>query len=87
MSEKKADISELREHLFATLRGLKDGTVQLDQARAINEISKTLIDSARVEVDYLKVAGEIDSTFFAGEDGEKALPDGITGRTVHRIRG
>lgn len=51
------DITELRTHLFDTLRGLKDGTMQVDTAKAINQTAQSIIDSARVEVDALAVIG------------------------------
>lgn len=51
------DITELRTHLFDTLRGLKDGTMQVDTAKAINQTAQSIIDSARVEVDALAIIG------------------------------
>lgn len=78
-------IEDLRDALFQTLKGVKDGTIDIDKARAINELGKTLVDSAKVEVDYLKVNGGGETPFLeaAGQDN---LPPGITGRTVHRIK-
>lgn len=81
------DISALREHLFAALQGVKDKTLDLDQARAINELGKTLVDTAKVEVDYLKVTGGGESQFIDTAVGDDNLPPGITGRTVHRLKG
>lgn len=77
------DLTTLREQLFATLAGVKDGTIDLDRARAVNEIGKTLVDTARVEVDYLRVAGG--ESEFLNTASESATP-GIIGRTVHRLR-
>ena len=57
------DITSLREQLFATLAGVKNGTLDLDRARAVNEIGKTLVDTARVEVDYLRATGGSESEF------------------------
>lgn len=81
------DITALREHLFAALQGVKDKTLDLDQARAINEIGKTLVDTAKVEVDYLKATGGGESQFIDTAVGTDNLPPGITGRTVHRLKG
>ncbi len=80
------DISELRRHLFATLAGVKDGSIDLDKARAVNELGKTLVDTAKVEVDYLRAVGGGESTFLDTAIGNENLPEGITGRTVHRLR-
>jgi hypothetical protein len=86
------DISELRDHLFATLRGLrdKDAPIDLDRARAISQVAGTIIDSARVEVEFAKVTGrETTSGFLPGAtdpDGAP-LPPGITGIRRHRLQG
>lgn len=80
------DISALREHLFSALRGVKDGSLELDKARAINEIGKTLVDTAKVEVDYLRATGGGESVFIDRAVGGDNVPEGLTGRTVHRIR-
>lgn len=81
------DITALREHLFNALQGVKDKTLDLDQARVINEIGKTLVDTAKVEVDYLKATGGGESQFIDTAVGADNLPQGITGRTVHRLKG
>ena len=44
------NLSDLRAALFDTLEKVKSGDLDLDKARAINDIGKTLIDSAKVEV-------------------------------------
>lgn len=80
------DITLLRQQLFATLAGVKDGSIDLDRARAVNEIGKTLVDTARVEVDYLRATGGGESEFLNTTIGADNLPPGITGRTVHRLR-
>ena len=80
------DITSLREQLFATLAGVKDGTIDLERARAVNEIGKTLVDTARVEVDYLRATGGGESEFLNTAIGAENLPPGITGRTVHRLK-
>lgn len=51
------DITELREIMFATLRGLKDGSIDADQAKAISDTAQVLINSAKVEVEYIKHSG------------------------------
>ena len=79
-------IEDLREALFATLQGVKDGSIDVDKARAINELGKTICDTAKVEVDYVKIAGG-QSTFLDKPKGEPELPPGITGITQHRLRG
>ena len=80
------DITTLREQLFATLAGVKDGTIDLERARAVNEIGKTLVDTARVEVDYLRATGGGESGFLNTAIDADNLPPGITGRTFHRLK-
>lgn len=83
------DVSELRSHLFATIRALrdKDAPMDIERAKAVSEVAKTIIDTAKVEVDYLKLAGGGESTFLDTAVGQQNLPPGITGRTVHRLKG
>ena len=76
-------VADLREHLFATLAGLREGTMTVETARAISEVSQTIINSAKVEVEYARVTESASSTFLAGESPE--LPQGITRITQHRI--
>ena len=81
-------LGALRAELFATLRGLKDGSVKLDTARAINDVARTLVDTAKVEVDYLRVTVGDKSSFIEPDEGE-GKPDpapGITSSRVHRLR-
>ena len=56
----KNKMEDLRNHLFATLEALQDEEkpMDLDRAGAIVDVAQTLIDSAKVEVAFLKVVGE-----------------------------
>jgi mannitol/fructose-specific phosphotransferase system IIA component len=81
------DITALREALFDTLQKVKDGSLDVDKARAINEIGKTLVDSAKVEVEYLRATGGGESSFIDTAVGQSNLPSGITGITRHRLAG
>ena len=66
------NIDKLREHLFATLDGLRDKTnpLSVEQAKAVAEVSQTIINSAKVEVEYLKATGGKGSSRFL--DGARA---------------
>lgn len=59
MSTSTNDITELRGHLFDVLRGLKDKNNPLDieRARAVADVAQTVINSAKVEVDFIKATG------------------------------
>jgi hypothetical protein len=80
-------IEDLREALFATLQGVKDGSIDVERARAVNELGKTICDTAKVEVDYIKAAGGGESSFISTAVGTENLPPGITGITRHRLAG
>ena len=66
----KNKIDDLRNHLFETLEALKDKDepMELARAKAVADVARVLVDSAKVEVDFLKVTGAVRSTDF--------LPDG-----------
>jgi len=57
----KNKMSDLRDHLFETLEGLKDkeSPMELDRAKAVCQVAQTVINSAKAEVDYLRAAGEL----------------------------
>jgi hypothetical protein len=59
----KNKLEDLRNHLFAQLERLGDeekmpGKEELERARAVNDVAKSLIDSARVEVEFLKARND-----------------------------
>jgi hypothetical protein len=47
----------MREMLFDTLRGLRDGSVTPETAKAVNETSQSIINTLKVELDYIKITG------------------------------
>lgn len=79
-------IEDLRARLFATLDAVKSGSIDIDKARTVNEIGKTIIDSAKVEVDYLRASGGGESEFLSATIGNGNLPPGVTGVTRHRLK-
>jgi len=63
----KNTIDDLRNHLFATIEALMDSEkpMPVEQAKAINQTAQTLINSAKVEVQYLEATGQdAGGTFF-----------------------
>lgn len=48
-------IEDLRNHLFEVIELLKDGEIELDKAQIIADVSQVIINSAKVEVDFIKV--------------------------------
>jgi len=51
------DITALRDALFATLAAIRDGSIDLDKAKAINDTAQTIINTAKVEVDFMRHTG------------------------------
>lgn len=65
----KNKIEDLRNHLFAALEGLADEEKPLDleRAKAIATVAQTIINSAKVEVEYLEITGQGGSGFMISE--------------------
>jgi hypothetical protein len=68
------NITELRAELFKALKGLTDKTMDIDQAKAVADVAQTIINSAKVEVEFLKVIGGQGSGFIPSAPAAPALP-------------
>lgn len=93
-------INQPREHLLATLTDLRnrENPMDPDRARAVAQVASVLVDTAKVEVDYLKATGQERSGFLeepvqitsdssvAGVLGAQP-PNGISSITRHRLVG
>ena len=71
-------INTLREHLMETLASLRDRTnpMEPDRARAVAQVASVLVDSAKVEVDYLRATGQDNSNFIDGMKSPPQIPIG-----------
>lgn len=86
------DITELRGHLFETLRGLKDKTIDIDRAKAIADTAQTIINSSKVEVEYIKATGKASGSGFIPPVAPKGGATVIEERpgvrvTQHKLKG
>ena len=85
-------IEHLRNHLFETLEALKDkdDPMDLDRAKAITEVSQTIINSAKAENDYLKITGQARGTGFIPEraiQGSTKQPEPLNNEpSLSRVR-
>lgn len=88
-------IDQLRSHLMDTLAALRDrdNPMEPDRARAVAQVAGVLVDTAKVEIDYLKVTGQDSSKFLETPPdakvkhlGAEGLPNGILGITRHALR-
>ena len=68
-------INELREHLMSTLASLRDRSnpMEPDRARAVAQVASVLVDTAKVEVDYIKATGQDVSNFIDGLKAPEAV--------------
>jgi len=70
-------IADLRQHLFETIEALKDqaNPMDIDRAKTISDVAQTIINSAKVEVDFMRMRGESGKgTGFIPEEKEIAAP-------------
>ena len=69
------DINRLREIMFETLRSLKDQGQPLDveRAKAISNAAQVIINSVKVEIDYLRVSGGTGTHFIPDSRPEIAI--------------
>lgn len=65
----KNKIEDLRNHLFEALEMLKDGEMDVDRAKAVSGVAQTIINSAKVEVDYLRLTEQRSGTQFIPDEG------------------
>lgn len=71
----KNKLSDLRNHLFETIEALKDPEKPMDieRAKAISQVSQTIIETAKIEVKYFELTGaESEGNFFPISDTERA---------------
>ena len=86
------NIDTLRESLFSTMEAVRNGTMSVEQANAVSDIGQVIINSAKVEVDYVKANNGRKSQFFNNENKKiTKTPTGTITQdgasTVHRLRG
>lgn len=85
-------IADLRSTLFDTIKLVKDGKLDIASAKTISDLAQVVINSAKVEVDHLKVTGKANGSGFIPEAPcAPALPDGghqgKHGQTVEQLPG
>lgn len=77
----KNKIDDLRNHLFATLEDLrdKDKPMDIERAEAIAKVAQVMVNSAKVENDFLRITGGDGSGFIPVEKTviSPALPGGV----------
>lgn len=85
-------IEDLRAHLFDTIEALKnkEKPMELDRAKTIAGVAQTIINSAKVEVDFMRTTGQAAGTGFISQpelappkpgDAQRALNHKVAART------
>ena len=61
----KNKIEDLRNHLFTTIEALLDDEkpMDIDRAKAVADVAQVMINSAKVEVDFMRTTGGTGSGF------------------------
>jgi hypothetical protein len=69
----KNKIEDLRNHLFATIESLMDeeNPMDLDRAKAISDVAQTIINSAKVEVEFINKVGGVGTDFIPLDDRKR----------------
>lgn len=73
----KNKIEDLRNHLFATIEALldEDKPMDIQRAKAVSNAAQAIINSAKVEVDFLKVTGGAEGSGFIPCEPRKPMID------------
>jgi len=73
----KNKIEDLRNHLFVTIESLldEDNPMDIVRAKAVSNAAQAIINSAKVEVDFLRVTGACEGSGFIPCEPRKPLPE------------
>lgn len=68
----KNKIEDLRNHLFETLEALKDEDkpMDLERARAVADVARVIVETAKVEVAFINATSAMSGTGFIPELAE-----------------
>lgn len=64
-------VQDLREALFETLADLRSGKIDVDKAKAVSEIAQTIVNTAKVEVDYCRVTEQRSGSGFLPDEPQQ----------------
>lgn len=64
-------IQDLRNHLFEVIEKLQDGEMDIDCAKTIAEVAQVIVNSAKVEVDFMRLTDGTGTGFIPVDEAEK----------------
>ena len=72
----KHTIDDLRDMMFETLQALKDKEkpMDIDRALAMKEVAQVIVNSAKVEVDHMRISGGAGSGFIPQQSADRKQP-------------
>lgn len=78
-------INEMRDVLMHTLNDLRnpDKPIDIDRAKAIAQVASVMVESAKVEVDFMRVTGGTTSAFL--KPTTQPLEHGVVGVFRHSL--
>jgi hypothetical protein len=81
---KNPHIDQVRQSLLDTLADLrnKEQPMDIERARAVAQVAGVLVDTAKVENEYLKITGQDKSNFLEAPSGLQEMPQ-INGPSAH----
>ena len=82
---KNVNVSDVRGFLYEAMQKVVDGDIDRQQALSVTEMAQVMVDSAKVEVEYMSKIGAKEESAFLSYDDE--LPDGVVSVTRHRLAG
>lgn len=78
MSQGDSSIHGLRNELFSVLRQYRDGKIDAKDAKAICEIAQVILNSAKVEIDHMRVINASSPSRFMEHNNSPAVSNEST---------
>lgn len=78
------NINDLRTAMFDTIEQLKKGKIDIETAKAVASVGQVVIESAKLEVEYIRAIGVGSSEFLTAE-GVPQIERCNSGGTVTKI--
>lgn len=87
-------IADLRGRLFDAIDAVQNGKITVEQARTIGDLSQVIVNTAKAEIDFARLAERKQVPFLGVDTVEApvvesamAPPNGITSITRHVLAG
>lgn len=78
----EVNLKILEEELFSTLMGVKDGSVEINKAKTVVDISSKIVDVKKVQLEAVRIASAMEDF----QDGARVLKNlGIVGNGAKQL--